>query len=130
MKILVYKSGYVDLDSPVHMTETQRKKFIEFFRSMFPGNVEVYDIKEKTKNYHSREIIQKKWTIEEYELLLGPDSNLELSEKLGRTEMSVKMQRGSFVPEFFAWLKKKGYSQSSINKKLIEKYLEEKEGEA
>jgi len=128
MKILTYDSGYVDLEAPIQMTEEQREKFIEFFKKTFPGNVETYEKKEKTKNLGERDVDQKKWTVDNLELLLSPSSNSDLAAKMDRTEMGVKMQRGHFVPGFLVWLKKKGYSLPA-NKKLIKEYMNEKEVE-
>jgi len=128
MKILTYESGYVDLEAPIQMTEEQREKFIEFFKKTFPGNVETYEKKEKTKNLGERDVDQKKWTVDNLELLLSPSSNSDLAAKMDRTEMGVKMQRGHFVPGFLVWLKKKGYSLPA-NKKLIKEYMNEKEVE-
>lgn len=124
MKILVYDSGYIDIEAPIYMSDEQREKFIEFFEKMFPNDVEVVEKEEKSKEFGEREINLKAWTIDEYELLLSPNSNEDLAFKMDRTEMSVKMQRGYFVPTFLAWLKKKGYSKP--NKNLIKEFLKER----
>lgn len=125
MKILMYKSGDVDLEVPIRMTEEQREKLIEFLKKMFPGNVEIYAKEEKTKKFGEREVDPKKWTIDDCTLLLSPNSNSDLAAKMDRTEMSVKMQRGHFVPEFLVWLKKKGYSLPA-DKNLLKEYMREK----
>lgn len=126
MKIWVYKSGLVDLEAPIQMKEDQREKFVEFFKKMFPNDIEVHYREEKTKKFGTKEVEQKKWIIDEYALLLTPNDNSNLAARMGRTEMSVRMQRGHFVSDFLVWLKKKGYSLP-VDKTLIKEYMEEKE---
>lgn len=46
MKILVYDTGHVDLEAPIHMTDRQREEFIEFFKKFFQNDVEVTNIEE------------------------------------------------------------------------------------
>ena len=124
MKILI-KDGYVDFEAPIQMTDYQREKFIKFMKKMFPSDFKTREVSEKSKEMGEREASPKKWTINEYSLLLSPKSNKELAKKLGRTEMSVKMERGHFVPEFMVWAKKKGYALSE-DKKIIQEFLDKK----
>ena len=111
MKFSVHKDGYVDLETPIHMTEEQREAFIEFFKKMFPGEVSVGDTVEPPVYTGEREgTTPKRWTVEEYVMLLDPERNLRVANKIGRSEMSIQMKRGEFVPGFLAWVKEKGYS--------------------
>jgi len=126
MRILI-KDEYLDFEAPIQMTEEQREKFIRFMKSLF-GDIKVVNVIEKTKEMGDREINPKKWTAEELSLLLTPMSNRELTVKLKRTEMSVKMMRGSFVPEFLVWAKEKGYSLP-VRIETIKEFLEEREKE-
>lgn len=123
MKILLHSSGHVDLEAPISMTAEQFAVFSAFFRDNFPG-IEFVDRIEKIKNTGSRDGESKDWTLEEYLILLGPLHNSEIAVKLGRTDMSVKMKRGQFVPDFFVWMKKKGYSLP-VETKIISNYFRE-----
>lgn len=124
MKILIHKSGYIDLEAPIQMTEEQQEKFREFFKKMFSDNIEICQREEMTKKFRAREVHQKKWTIDEYALLLTPHTNADLATKMNRTEMGIIMRRGDFVFNFYAWMQKKGYLKYS--KALIKEYVEEK----
>ena len=124
MKIIVSKSGYVDLEAPIQMSDEQREDFIIFFNNMFPGEIEVLDSNEKSRTFVAGDREPKVWTIDEYVLLLGPKSNKELAKLLDRTPMGVKMKRGHFVPDFWVWIKEKGYS-SPVDKKMVNEYFKE-----
>ena len=127
MKILYYESGDVDLDGPIHMTEAQRKRFIEFFRKLLPGEVEVVEKAEVEREFGDREAKPKRWKPAELDLLLGGVPNAVVAQKLSRSEMSVRMRRGEFPPAFFVWLKKKGYalpSDPAKRKALIGRFLD------
>lgn len=108
MKILLYASGFVDLEAPINMTQEQFDVFSDFFNENFP-NVEFVPKKEAVKKFGSKESEHKEWTLDDYLLLLEPVSNEILSPRMGRTDMSIRMKRGEFVPDFFAWMKEKGY---------------------
>lgn len=109
MRIFV-KDKYVDFEAPIQMTEEQRKKFISFLREEFTELEIQENVNEKTKEMGEREITTKKWTAEELALLMSPASNEELAAETERSVMSIKMERGHFVPEFMVWAKRKGYS--------------------
>lgn len=126
MRILI-KDEYLDFEAPIQMTEEQREKFIRFMKNLF-GNIKVVNVIEKTKEMGDRKVDPKKWTPEELSLLLTPINNRDLTTKLKRTEMSVKMKRGSFVPEFLVWAKKKGYSLP-VKIEVIKEFLDEREKE-
>jgi len=135
VKILVYKSGHVDMGAPVHMTDDQRGKFIDFMKKTFQ-DVEVSEREEKTRNKPTSVNTEpKRWEPDEYLALLGPESNEVLSAKWlrnfskNRSPMSIKMKRGSFVPEFISWMKSKGYiSIKQVDRDMIAIYLEERGG--
>jgi len=128
MKIYVHKDGHVDLEAPIQMTEDQKTAFISFFKKMFPGDVRVQDREEKSKIVGIREGVKRdKWTPDEYAALLSPEANSRISERIDRSEMSIQMKRGDFVPEFWAWIRKKGYSITNV-KELVKEFLNEKGG--
>ena len=130
MKIYVHKDGHVDLEAPIQMTEDQKIAFIDFFKRMFPGDVKVQDREEKSKNVGKREGGRRdKWTLDEYVILLSPERISRLSERIDRSEMSIQMKLGDFVPEFWAWMRGKGYSLTNV-KELVKEFLNEKGGSA
>jgi hypothetical protein len=106
MKLLV-NENWIDLDSPIYMTEGQRNRLIDFFRSHF-GNVEVVPVEEATKEFGPREVVMKEWTEHDLLELLSSKDNDALAREMDRTIMSVKMKRGSFVPNFWKWMRDRG----------------------
>jgi len=126
MRILI-KDEYLDFEAPIQMTEEQRKKFIRFMKNLF-DDVKVVNVIEKTKEMGDREVSPRKWVPEELSLLLTPKNNKDIAVKTNRSEMSVKMMRGSFVPEFLVWAKKKGYSLP-VKIDVIKEFLDEREKE-
>ena len=126
MRILI-KDEYLDFETPIQMTEEQRKKFIQFMEKLF-GDIEIVKVIEKTKEMGDREVSPRKWVPEELSLLLTPKNNKDIAVKTNRSEMSVKMMRGSFVPEFLVWAKKKGYSLP-VKIDVIKEFLDEREEE-
>ena len=124
MKIYTSASGYIDLEAPIHMTEEKHQRFIEFFDELFPGEIEVVDREETKGNPPGGGEGAKRWELEEFAALMGPQSNEELAEQLGRSKMSIMMHRGQFVPNFRAWLDSKGLSME-IDLDLISEFLSE-----
>ena len=122
---LFVKDDYIDFEAPIQMTEDQRTKFINFMQNLFENGFTVKDVEEKTKEVGERETTFRDWVIDEYCLLLGPLSNDDLAKKLNRSSMSVRMQRGDFVPGFLSWAKNKGYT-FKIDKELVEEFLKER----
>ncbi len=122
MKILI-KEECLDLEAPIFMSEKQKEKFIAFFKNLFP-DVDITQKKEKEKYVNKNKKTSKTWSLEEYAMLLGPESNEAIAVKMKRTGMGVLMQRGSFVPAFLGWLKKKNIG-STISEEVIKEYLSE-----
>ncbi|ABE53173.1 Hypothetical protein Mbur_2319 [Methanococcoides burtonii DSM 6242] len=123
MKIYV-TNNYIDFEAPIHMTEDQREKFIDFMQINY-SDIGVREVEEVSKRMGSvsRQMIE--WTADDYFALLKADSNEELSRETGRTNMSIIMKRGSFIPEFYSWINLKGYS-APITKKMVNEYLMER----
>jgi len=124
MKIL-FKGDYIDFEAPIQMTENQRKKFISFMQTEF-GKITEQEVQEKVKEISPRgESVIKHWTDEDLSQLMdGTLSNTDLSIKLERSEMGILMKRGSFVTEFVAWAKRKGYTSKGDLSKIKEYRLE------
>lgn len=116
---------YADFGAPVNMNEKQREKFVSFMQSMFGDSVETEEVEEITRGYGEREVEIKKWDVDDYCALFNPEDNETVARKTNRTEMSVRMRRGEFIPEFMIWLKKKGYALPP-QRKHIKEFLEER----
>lgn len=128
MRILVGHRGSVDFDRPLELDEQKRQKFIDFIKMLFePSVVEVIPNATPRGERLGEKIFQVSWSRSERKLLLRTDNNEILAEKLGRSWMSVVMQRGFFLPDFDAWCARNGYTRKGDYGNLIEKYLEEKE---
>ncbi len=97
--IVTINNYLVDFEAPIWMSENQRVKFIAFFKNLF-SETKVINIKEPEKKVRYSERRIKHWSPKEYSLLFTPKTNEELAEELGRSEMSVNMQRAEFLPEF------------------------------
>lgn len=125
MKILV-KDEYIDFEAPIQITDEQRKKFILFLKKLF-GDIDTQEgVKEKTKKMGEREVTARKWTPEELSMLMSPIGNEELAVKTERSVMSIKMERGHFVPEFMIWAKRNGYSLP-IKIEVIKEFLKQRD---
>ena len=126
MKILT-KGNLVDLEAPIQMAEDQLKDFLVFLKELTNEDIKLSDVKEKERFANQGERHPRKWTAEELFLLLKTDiSEVELSNKLNRSVMSVLMHRANFVPEFISWAKSKGYDSSNITQNIIELFMEDK----
>ncbi|KXB00510.1 hypothetical protein AKJ41_04005 [candidate division MSBL1 archaeon SCGC-AAA259O05] len=122
VKVFVTPDERVDLEAPIQMTEEQRRKFNHFFEERF-DRVTIEEVKEESPPGPKGGV--GKWTLDHYSLLLGSKDNEEIAEEIGKSEMSVRMKRGSFVPDFMAWAKEKGYAQTR-DKDVIKEFFEEK----
>ena len=69
MKILKYWDGIVDLEFPVQMNESQKEKFLAFFKKINPS-IEVINVKEMDKNVGERESHPRKWELPELALCI------------------------------------------------------------
>lgn len=123
MRVYVYDSGRVDFEAPIWMTDEQREEFIQFFKKTV-RDVEVKDVEEAKGVFGSEDAEYREWTVDDYYELLSSDPNAVVARKLRRTEMSIVMKRGEFVPEFYVWLKAKGYTLPA-SKKMVGEYLKE-----
>lgn len=124
MKIYTSQT-HIDFEAPIQMTQTQLEKFIKFMEGMYPDIEVVYGVEEKTKEMGDIERTFTKWTVDDYLSILESDSNEKIENKTEKSEMAIKIKRGSFIPDFFSWIKSKGYSPP-ITKKMIKEYLKER----
>ncbi|KXB00509.1 hypothetical protein AKJ41_04000 [candidate division MSBL1 archaeon SCGC-AAA259O05] len=127
MKILIGDKGNVDFDEPVEMTKEQKDRFLQFLGSIF-SVVEERRVSESRSDRMGDKVFRRKWTIDEYAVLLETEGTSKVAERLGRTWMSVDIQRGSFLPSYMAWAEKKGVDLVQENRKeLIEEFLRDKQ---
>lgn len=127
MKIYTSKT-HLDLEVPINMTDIQQEKFIEFMEKICP-EIDVTNVREmsKKKPVIAPKEPPNKWTVDDYFAILGAESNFELGNELGRTEMSVKMKRGIFVLDLYSWINSMGYI-APITKEMVEEFLNERGG--
>lgn len=120
-----YKDGHIDFEAPIQMTDAQRERFIKFMMKMFPKKIKIWEKVEKRKDVGPIDRNPKKWDAKELAMLLSPKSNEWLADKMHRSEMSVRMERGHFVPEFMVWAKEKGYHLVP-DEKIVQEFLAER----
>ncbi len=129
MKVLVGNNGNIDLDGPVEMNRKQRKAFFELMRDMFAV---VQEEKSNVVRFErlGNKMFLRQWGPEEYALLLEIEDTKIISEKLGRSWMSVDIKRGEFFSNFMIWVQRKGKNIIDDNiTTLIEEFLKEKEND-
>ncbi len=107
MKVCIYQGQYVDFEAPVCMHEDQLREVVRFFGSVYgKGKVHLKDVEEAAREgmpYGAA----KRWSVKDLARLLGPESNALLARELKRSPMAVRMKRGDFAPDFYAWARKK-----------------------
>lgn len=129
MKILLGDKNNIDFDAPVPMTKQQQDSFIELMQSLFdPDVIKIVKTNEFRVDRIGDHLFQREWTAGEIAKLLDVHSDTnEVSEKLGRTWMSVVIKRGEVLPDLLKWTADKGYDLANSDiKKIIEEYLQER----
>lgn len=120
---------YIDFDSPVKMTSEQKEEFIKLLKYLF-----VVVEEEPVNDFRPDRLggdklfTGRRWTVDEYEVILQVEDTGEVAKKLGRTWMGAHIQRGSFYPEFISWANKEGKDLLKGNiKELIKEFMKSKE---
>jgi hypothetical protein len=129
MKVLVGNNGNVDLDGPIEMNKKQRKALFELMGSMFAV---VQQEKSNVVRFErlGNKMFLRAWEPEEYALLLEIEDTKKISERLGRSWMSVDIKRGEFFSNFMIWVQRKGKDIIKDDVTcLIEEFLKEKEND-
>lgn len=130
---LFTKGDELDLEAPIWLDEEYFQKFISFLRENFPEEVKVSYVDEKERIMNAEEgKSPREFGNEELSYLLDPDMGVnQISKKTGRTEVSVKMKKAQFVPEFISWARSK---EIDINEKtkeevkaIISQFIEDRE---
>jgi len=125
VKILI-NNNLLDFEAPIYMDDEYFEKFCKTLEEITSKKVEVIRTTEKERwSGVSDRQKPKKWNPEELLLLLSPLEHTELKKRLKRSEMSIVLKQGSFVPKFTSWAKNKGYSLGDITSIIIKKYMEE-----
>lgn len=122
--IIVKKGQFVDFKAPVFMSESQRNKFIDFMRELFP-KIGVEEIQEKGKEFLNRKPSENRdWTDDELVELFNEDNDFEdIMKKTKRSDMSIAMMMGDYYTQIMSWAYKKGYSK--ITKEMLKEYRNE-----
>src|SRR3989338_7395891 len=107
LKIEYTADGWVDLKTPIFMTDKQFLKFEIRMKEIFE-NIDFHDIEELDKQMGDRNIKPKRWTVEELCLLVDDKTHAEVAKLLGREPFSVRSKRGVWLPEFLKWARKNG----------------------
>lgn len=126
VEILLGDKGRLDFSVPMDMTDDQKKKFISLLEELFDV-VEVEEVDEFRSDRLGSKEIHATWTAKELRTLLQVDDYVSVSEKLGRSEMSVIMRIGGIIPQLIAWCEDKSVGIDKISLEDIEKFLKEKE---
>ena len=126
MKILIGDNGNVDFDGPIEATDDQIDKTINFFKNNFRQDVvEIDDLGGFRTERIGEKLFQKEWIVSEYAALLDFDKDTEeIADELGRTWMSVDIQRGQWIPRFITWMEINNRNLFAGDmKKLVQEYL-------
>ena len=127
MKIFIGDNGNVDIDGPIEADEEQMQKVIAFFKSIYRESVvEIDDSSEFRTERIGEKLFQKSWSVPEYAALLDLDKDTdELAEELGRTWMSVDIQRGQWIPRLLSWAEENNKNLVKGNiKDIVKEYIE------
>lgn len=129
MKILIGDAGNIDFDAPVKMNEAELLDFINFLKIDIGYSVieRVNSEELRTQRLGSKRFM-KYWSDAELEELLSLYTIEELTEKLGRTWMSVDIKRGIVVLYYRTWMNNNGFTESTpdLVKKFVKEYLEKR----
>ena len=129
MKILIGDKDNVDFGYPIIMNSGQKKRFIDFLKTIFAVVEEEETDVLRTSRLGSK-FFSRSWSTEEYQYLLELKDTDKLSELLGRSWISVDIKRGDFIPDFMSWASetKKDLLKGDL-KKMIEEFMKEKRNE-
>lgn len=124
MRILVGDYGNVDFSQAIPMSDEDRKAFIEFMKNQFAVVEVVNDVEQRYSRLGDKFFIRK-WSSKEIAVLLEIADQETTCKKLGRTDMSVTMMAGKYIPALTALAKKEGLDLVADSRELIEIYLKD-----
>jgi hypothetical protein len=129
IELLIGNVGNIDFGGAIELDSKTRDKILEFLNTIYLV-IEKEPMREVRNERLGDKLFVKKWTELELEYLLSDLTTEELSEKLGRTWMSVDIKRGQFYPKFLMWCDEKGHNIITSNTKdLIKEFMKEKHDE-
>lgn len=128
MKILLGNKWNVDFDAPIRMSEDQRRKFINFIRTLFSVVEEIRAEEYRSERLGDRYFFRK-WTYEEYAVLADiTKSTSTVADELGRSWMSVDIKRGTVMPDLLQWAFKNNKDLLKGNiRELVKEFLAHKQ---
>lgn len=120
MKILIGDHGHIDFDSPVEATDEQIEKVKQFFYENFNEKVvDIDKISEFRVDRLGSKLFRKEWFPPEYAELVRINKDTdELVDSLGRSAMSIEMQRIDWLEDLYRWV-------AQNNKKIFPDNIEE-----
>ena len=128
--------GFVRLSMPVNMTERQYDEVIEQLWVKAEINVKKRQLSktfaEHDKVFGSKERHPKKWTDEERKYVLKTvDTDCDtVGTALGRSGMSIYMQRAQLLADFESWLMDDGKKFKSASRdEQINEFLSDSDGD-
>lgn len=107
MRLERYDGGIVDLAEPVWMTDDQFKRFCRFIQRRTGRRPSVVPVREAAKAAPGGGE-RSSWSAADRAKLLSKKDIPTLAEELGRSEMSIQMQIGTFVPDYLRWARRRG----------------------
>jgi hypothetical protein len=131
-KLLIGDRDFIDFDSPIEVTNEQKKKLITFFKSFFESSIIEEDSVDTFRDWRigERKIYFRKWSPQEYALLLKCDTLFEAVQRLGRPAMSTVVQDGVWRPKYLAWCNEKNKNPFGNDMiQTIKEFMKDKENE-
>jgi hypothetical protein len=130
MKIRLGDHHHIDFDGPVKATDEQIGEIMQFFYSNFFENViEIDEESEFRDDRLGDKLFRKEWSQPEYAELVRLNKNTEeLVDGLGRSHMSIDMQRIGWMEDFFRWVRRNNIQLfTSKIEEVIDRYNENQE---
>jgi hypothetical protein len=122
MRILIHSNRFIDFEAPIALRPHQKEAFIRFMTELFSGEVEIKNVAEPYRFVTKTEGQIKKWTADDYFVLLKVPDNNAAAIQLKRSEMSVRMKRGEFIPAFLKWAKE--HKKDFLSFESVKEFLE------
>lgn len=124
MKILYNKSGLVDFEAPIFMSQKNKEKFISGMKEIFGDKLEICTITEKNKEMGDIDRHPRRFSPQDYiDLLTSSLENDDVAKKFNKTEFAIQMKRGIVLPKFQKFCE--DHSIEIPSHENIRKFLEE-----
>jgi len=124
MRILYNKSGLVDFEAPIFLSQENKEKFISGMKDIFRSELEICSIIEKDKEMGEIDRHPRKFSPQDYiDLLTSSLENEDVAKKFNKTEFAIQMKRGIILPKFQKFCENHSIKMPSHDN--IKKFLEE-----